>query len=1283
MKKILSLLCLMVLAITSAWAEGVKVTWTTGENGSYAAAADPTTAAADMKYAVGAGLTENGTSKVDDVVLVKFDQNTGSEKGANGKHDQNVQLGKYVDFTFSPVGGDFTPTKVNFDVVKVGTGDPSIDVDVIDAAGNTIAVASNVTIRKNSEVTPSMSQSFSVSGAESGNGAVTLRIVVGKLASGKAVAITNVVIEGDLLSSDAPVLKSTQDVTLKVVPFTPEKTATAIVALNGKNLQDGIYYPTLSEQVEGLSLSPESFSVQNGVVNQEFTLTYAPTADTDWGDGEVQFVVGDMLATTTFSYHARLTPYEPTTVSEAASWDWETLTEIIELSETSVPSSNDEFVFKELEDQINFGNFDAQSIIISKTVYPSRNKKFQNGTIKFNTSVDGVITVDFSDTGSSDNNPVKRYLYVNGKQTEFFTQRDGTSDRKVSGEIVVPAGEVSICGWDPTAEVKDEDGNVVGTGANVPICVYKVTFEPRAIVPVEPEVVTFDFSSPDFREGIGDSMSDPVGFIYNEFFTQNELTLQVTAGSAPSRIYSDANRGQCLVTYKEYTTLTFYAPEGKAITKIEFVAAGNSNINNFTPSSGTIEGMTWTGNADGVRFQQGGTSYLAQAIVTLEAVSATTEKLAEIEYVECPNIARFNALEPGTYAKLTLTDAEVIGKSADGYSTVFIQDATGGAWIQYMSVNQDLPVNTKMNGYIYTVKRNAAGKDAHLKEAEDTPLSMFESTEMEQPTVYTCATIAEANEKVDMLVKLEGATFTATSATAGTLTLGEETIKVNNGNATANQQLHMLDDFTKDETWENVTIVGINTIAYGILPISIEIVGETEAGEELNVERYTGMGYAPTYATVDLTAAKEFLGVEDLTTTTLTIINPDGSEVADYVGYDGWFNAEGTAETWSSLNAEGNVRPGINVKFFEAIPNGQYSVCDMNGADVIGNVYTTKWAIKANGKTYTYTINVTFVEAPVVELEKSDLSIVASVGYPSNCAPYQEQTLTLTDEQVQSILTELGLESLADADVYGYNPTTGELLSNYEGFDGWRDTNGDFANHTGDSTVPACVKYTDGQNYYCYAISGCPEQTIKTYWAIANKEKYVLVEIDFTYTAAQKIERQMVDLGIKTSVVYDVNEAAYTEKMATITDEQLQQILTELGLESVQDEACEVYIYNPSTQELVIDGNDGWRDANGDSHGWTDNAETPICVKFTDGISYACYNKEGVNAGTYTAYWAIANDTKAVLVQIDFIYEGTVDGIDAITAAQNGQPIYNLQGLRLEKLQKGLNIVGGKKIIVK
>ena len=343
----------------------------------------------------------------------------------------------------------------------------------------------------------------------------------------------------------------------------------------------------------------------------------------------------------------------------------------------------------------------------------------------------------------------------------------------------------------------------------------------------EPTTVTFDFSDPNFRNPIGESMTDTKGYIYNETFPVGNVELQITGGSAPSRIYVDANRGQCLVTYKEYTTLTFSAPEGKAITEIEFVAAGNSNINNFTASSGAIEGMKWTGNADGVRFLQGGTSYLATAVVKLEDKTAETAALAPIEYTECANIAAFNALENGTYAKVMLKDAEITGISADGYSTMWIQDATGGCWIQYVSlITSYLKEGNKVNGFFYVVKRTASG-NPQMKEAEDTPESEFTQTPIGSFTIVE-GTIDQVNVAANLnkVVKISGATLEETSATAGKLTQGESSIDVNNGNETANQQMHKIAEWAKDTTMENIDMVAIlvakSATANQLLPISIE-----------------------------------------------------------------------------------------------------------------------------------------------------------------------------------------------------------------------------------------------------------------------------------------------------------------------------------------------------------------------------------------------------------------------------------------------------------------------------
>jgi len=497
-------------------------------------------------------------------------------------------------------------------------------------------------------------------------------------------------------------------------------------------------------------------------------------------------------------------------------------------------------------------------------------------TLTAGTALNGYVIGTKSDDGSYDmDGEIKEYSLTADESTTFKATSVTLSGSVMAVSAVgtqanygklITVENVAVTGSGQNKTLTDASGNTIKArdlmgvlpadfawpekaSKLTGILVYNVTgwflmpISADAIVAAgtQPTTVTFDFTSPTIRENIGEAMADTKGYIYNETFTADNVTLQITAGSAPSRIYVDSNRGQNLVTYKDYTTLTFKAPEGYAITKIEFAAAGSSNINNFTASAGTIEGMTWTGDAEGVRFAQGGTSYLANAVVILAAKNDATTTLPAIGYAECANIAAFNALDAGSYAKVTLTDAEVIGKSADGYSTVWIQDATGGCWIQYTSLNGQLNELTKINGTVYVVKRLTSG-NPQMKEAEDTPKSEIAATAISNYTTVE-GTLAEVNVAANLnkVVKLTGTTIEETSASAGKLTQGESTIDLNNGTATANQQLYKIADWEKDKKLENVTIVAIlvakSATVNQLLPISVkveEVTGIASVAENRN-----------------------------------------------------------------------------------------------------------------------------------------------------------------------------------------------------------------------------------------------------------------------------------------------------------------------------------------------------------------------------------------------------------------------------------------------------------------
>ena len=111
--------------------------------------------------------------------------------------------------------------------------------------------------------------------------------------------------------------------------------------------------------------------------------------------------------------------------------------------------------------------FDGTTIAF-KGESPIRNNKFcQNGTLKFNTTVPGTIVVKFNDTGASaSTTAVKRFLQVNGENTEYWTSRERTGDGAYAAQLNVVSGAIPV-----------EAGDVTISGSSA-IQIYYVTFTP-------------------------------------------------------------------------------------------------------------------------------------------------------------------------------------------------------------------------------------------------------------------------------------------------------------------------------------------------------------------------------------------------------------------------------------------------------------------------------------------------------------------------------------------------------------------------------------------------------------------------------------------------------------------------------------------------------------------------------------------------------------------------------------------------------------------------------------
>ena len=286
----------------------------------------------------------------------------------------------------------------------------------------------------------------------------------------------------------------------------------------------------------------------------------------------------------------------------------------------------------------------------------------------------------------------------------------------------------------------------------------------------------------------------------------------------------------------------------------------------------------------------------------------------------------------------------------------------------------------------------------------------------------------------------------------------------------------------------------------GVLPTLTASPDLSKKEFSIDVERYPGLGYGVTAFTPDFTEALAFLGIEDVTAATLVGINADGSEEAapGPGGIDGWCNAEGTFVGWGDNSK-------ICVKFFPSVP--QFEICDMNGGDVVGTTYTVKYALKANGKTAIFSINVKFVEKPVLALTYADLTNKKDVAVELTSELGKFYEGLTADVDVASILTELGAESLNDVTIYAVQ-SDGTLDDNYKlgTTDGWRNAAGDWQAY-GEALFYVKADFTK-ESAQIYEVGGMQDKTAEpatytaTYAFVNAANEAVTLKVTLTYPAA-------------------------------------------------------------------------------------------------------------------------------------------------------------------------------------
>ena len=426
------------------------------------------------------------------------------------------------------------------------------------------------------------------------------------------------------------------------------------------------------------------------------------------------------------------------------------------------------------------------------------------------------------------------------------------------------------------------------------------------------------------------------------------------------------------------------------------------------------------------------------------------------------------------------------------------------------------------------------------------------------------------------------------------------------------------------------------------------------------VESYVGSFYEGLPVQVDLQGILEAIGITGEETTAFWRVEaeyPDGTRATNVRGTtDGWRDAEGNAKSWSGDLADApDFYLQDDPEDFTTFYMGGYPGKTDEETEFTGSVVFINSETGAEQK-IDFTLK--YIPVPPVERNILDITIVKTVEYSTDDGTYTFKDVELTEDEIAMIIDALGIESLADEklEIYGWNPTTSSLVSNWDKYDGWRNADGDFAGWTGTIESPICVKIQDYDNpltiadgkYHTYNINGALN-TVTTFWAYANEEDAVLVEIDVIFPQGYPIMIDEVENGTVTANKYEAAEG----ETITLT------VTPDAGYKLESIKAIE---QRPEVKALG-----GFAAANGD--------EVPLT--------------EGTDAEGNTIYTFTMPDAAVNVIPVFSVSTGinTLNGADFATnlneALRNGK-VFDVSGRKVSNVVKGgIYVVDGKKVIIR
>ena len=498
--------------------------------------------------------------------------------------------------------------------------------------------------------------------------------------------------------------------------------------------------------------------------------------------------------------------------------------------------------------------------------------------------------------------------------------------------------------------------------------------------------------------------------------------------------------------------------------------------------------------------------------------------------------------------------------------------------------------------------------------------------------------------------------------------------------------------------------------------------------------------------TIDVATILQKLGVESLADVTVYAVQSDGTLNPDFTlggSSDGWRSTNGDFANWGSGENMVCVKldESLNITFIGGM-NFRNKMVDDEDLELTATYKAVKTGDEeGNWVTFKVTLHVAHgdeVPAAITDLADLNVSTTVPVTVQFNIGDnYNNGSNTSATVDVASILTELGAESMSDVTVYAIQ-SDGKLDNDYKlnSTDGWRDANGDWAgwsNATSQFFVKADFTREADQLYsvgahpdhsgahlteptiyttkYAFVLGDTPEE---------NKAVILAVNLQFGDVSLDDPEPEVAE-GWR-SVISNGNFAGEEVEnyfWASPTADGLQTATIEEGIGV--DGGHGIKVSTPASHnngyetqffikadEPIAGGTqiriefdcraDAAASPNTQGHAgpqqyiaWTPFGNVNFTTEWTHYTWTGAAPQPG-DAGTFQTFTIDLDNSDNNTFYFDNIVFWVEDAsagvkdataINGVNAAQQVEGIYNAQGQKLDQMQRGLNIVNGKKVLIK